>query len=391
MRRRIWEIDAMFRCPVATYCFSQKEQKQLHKKSEMAKTKLSKYELHELLISKMCVESPFAVRMEKMLNEKYKEEIEEWIKLSSYQWKSVFEKNLSYSTVGVLLWVTAIKDDLFYDVEMYNFGLIHTLHGSMLIKVLEQKNSLEKYKKKNEDLEEHLNDQRHEIGVLLRSKKEIEDERAKDDRKYEALRNESTAEIEKLKNELNSLVGTNETDQRSELDSLNKQIKKLKSNTRYLNDKLEQRLLDNEKIREEVEKKDSFIESMREEVEKLLKVTQDCECSDCELKNTALCNRRVLIVGGISKLLSFYKQTVTNMGAELDYHDGVPGSNNDVLKQHIDKSDIVLCPVDVNSHGACLLVKKRCKKLRKPFFMLPSSSISSVQNTLIDIVKKGSS
>ncbi|MCD4805265.1 MAG: DUF2325 domain-containing protein [Desulfobacterales bacterium] len=46
------------------------------------------------------------------------------------------------------------------------------------------------------------------------------------------------------------------------------------------------------------------------------------------------------------------------------------------------RSDMVLCPVNCNSHNACLCVKKLCKKYCKPVQMLPSSSSSSISQAL---------
>jgi hypothetical protein len=47
-------------------------------------------------------------------------------------------------------------------------------------------------------------------------------------------------------------------------------------------------------------------------------------------------------------------------------------------------ADVVLCPVDVNSHNACRGVKRACKKMSKPYHMLPSSGVSSVARTLTE-------
>ncbi|HEC36184.1 MAG TPA: DUF2325 domain-containing protein, partial [Anaerolineae bacterium] len=41
----------------------------------------------------------------------------------------------------------------------------------------------------------------------------------------------------------------------------------------------------------------------------------------------------------------------------------------------------------VNSHRACLSVKKICKKWEKPYYMLPSSSVSSISRALTDVAE----
>ncbi|MBW1745825.1 MAG: DUF2325 domain-containing protein, partial [Deltaproteobacteria bacterium] len=52
------------------------------------------------------------------------------------------------------------------------------------------------------------------------------------------------------------------------------------------------------------------------------------------------------------------------------------------LEGLVRRSDMVLCPVNCNSHNACLNVKKLCKKYCKRVQMLPSSSLSSISQAL---------
>jgi hypothetical protein len=109
----------------------------------------------------------------------------------------------------------------------------------------------------------------------------------------------------------------------------------------------------------------------------------ETECETCP--NRDLCARRVLLVGGITKLCAFYRDLVEKMGGEFGYHDGRASGGERALENLIGWADVVLCPVDVNSHRACLSVKKTCKKWEKPYYMLPSSSVSSISRALADV------
>ena len=42
------------------------------------------------------------------------------------------------------------------------------------------------------------------------------------------------------------------------------------------------------------------------------------------------------------------------------------------------RADIILCPVNCNSHGACIKVKNLAKKHNKTFYMLPNGSLSTI-------------
>ncbi|MBC2695683.1 MAG: DUF2325 domain-containing protein [Desulfobacteraceae bacterium] len=91
------------------------------------------------------------------------------------------------------------------------------------------------------------------------------------------------------------------------------------------------------------------------------------------------CGKRILIVGGITKIKAFYRRAIEKKGAVFEYHDGWGKHGLEVL---VRRSDMVLCPVNCNSHNACLNVKKLCKKYCKRVHMLPSSSLSSISQAL---------
>ena len=95
------------------------------------------------------------------------------------------------------------------------------------------------------------------------------------------------------------------------------------------------------------------------------------------------CPKRILIVGGITKLKSHYRRLVKNSGADFEYHDGYMRSGKQGLEGPVRRSDIVLCPISCNSHGACSSLKRLCRKHKKPFCMLRSASLSSVSKALM--------
>jgi hypothetical protein len=104
---------------------------------------------------------------------------------------------------------------------------------------------------------------------------------------------------------------------------------------------------------------------------------QTSKAEDCPLFD--LCGKRILIVGGITKIKTFYRRAIEKKGAVFEYHDGW-GKHG--LEGLVRRSDMVLCPVNCNSHNACLSVKKLCKKYCKRVQMLPSSSSSAISQAL---------
>lgn len=113
----------------------------------------------------------------------------------------------------------------------------------------------------------------------------------------------------------------------------------------------------------------------------------DCKAEETEVCsqdccNFQLCAKRVLIVGGITKIKAVYKNLIEQKGGEFDYLDGYMKGGERVLDSKIKRCDLVLCPVDCNSHNACLSVKKLCKKYGKPFKMLTSSSVTGITEAI---------
>ncbi len=106
----------------------------------------------------------------------------------------------------------------------------------------------------------------------------------------------------------------------------------------------------------------------------------DDECVNCD--NFDLCLKKILIVGGIDRMVPHYKQTIEDMGGEVRFHTGKNRSMGSSFLSLVKWADIVLCPVSVNSHNACLQAKKECKRLDKEFVWLPSTGISAIKKTL---------
>ncbi len=110
-------------------------------------------------------------------------------------------------------------------------------------------------------------------------------------------------------------------------------------------------------------------------------VTGKCPDQDCPKRR--LCARRIFMIGGITKMKSYYRQIVEKAGGEFDYHDGYLRSSNDDLAAKVRRCDVVVCPVSCNSHNACLKVKHLCSRYNKELKILNSASLSAVTQALI--------
>jgi hypothetical protein len=95
-----------------------------------------------------------------------------------------------------------------------------------------------------------------------------------------------------------------------------------------------------------------------------------------------LCRKRVLIVGGMGRMEDAYRRFVEERGGIFEYHDGRLRGGAKGLENSFRRADVVLCPVNCNSHGACQLVKNLGKKHGKPVHMLPGFGLATVSRAM---------
>ncbi|MCD6271285.1 MAG: DUF2325 domain-containing protein, partial [Deltaproteobacteria bacterium] len=111
-------------------------------------------------------------------------------------------------------------------------------------------------------------------------------------------------------------------------------------------------------------------------------VEKEDQCRDT-CARYQLCSKRILIVGGITKIKHLYKQLVESSGGEFDYHDGYMNNGKINIEARVMRADLVICPVNCNSHTACERVKNLCRKFDRPVKMLANSSLSSISDALL--------
>ena len=137
-----------------------------------------------------------------------------------------------------------------------------------------------------------------------------------------------------------------------------------------------------EKMEAEREDRRKTESCLRQEAEMTMKQIANLDHCDTNCPSFDLCRKRVLIVGGIERMESLYRQMIESRGGVLEYHAGHMKGGGKHLENRLKRSDIVLCPVNCNSHGACALVKNLCKKHNKPVHMLSSFSLSTVSQVI---------
>ncbi len=105
-----------------------------------------------------------------------------------------------------------------------------------------------------------------------------------------------------------------------------------------------------------------------------------CPCANCP--------QRILVVGGIERMEPLYREVIEAKGHIFEYHAGHLRKGGNKLDNLLQRADIVLCPVNCNSHTACLQVKSMCKKYKKNLQIMKNFSLSAIERTLGEVVNK---
>ncbi len=124
------------------------------------------------------------------------------------------------------------------------------------------------------------------------------------------------------------------------------------------------------------------ISASRDKVPIKLQDCAACGCQGVACPSFTLCRKRILIVGGLARMESLYRQVIENMDGVFDYHDGNVKNGAKKLEGRLKRADLVLCLINCNSHAACLIAKSVAKRHHKSVFMLPNSGLTVVSQAV---------
>jgi hypothetical protein len=99
----------------------------------------------------------------------------------------------------------------------------------------------------------------------------------------------------------------------------------------------------------------------------------------------ALHGKTVALIGAMDKMASHYEHVIQELGGGCLRHDGDMRQGQKGLVDVIKRADIILCPVDCNSHGAVACTKKVCRTLQKTCYFLRSSGVSHLRAKLMEV------
>ena len=374
----VWKVVSNFRCPLIGSCMTIKEQRKILKKTALLKKGDSEFDAHHMLMEYAGNENPVSLKTDRYIRNKYKSAISDYKALREKELATLWCDAKDSGEMAGLFYVIATRKDISMTLKMQAFGDIHMMGHSNMHDIMKAKKALNFEKDVNEKAEARLHYEKSknkELKALIKKHvKTINELESQVDNLSKQIEKKSTPDITPTAAEFSNL--------REQLTSVMKKNDRLtKENQVSLREKrkLEIRYFDSE----------STCKILRDEILKLMKqdppdATKTCErncvpgiCPTCET-----CSKRVLMIGGMTKMKPFYRDIIESNGNEFVYHDGYMKNKTRQLNDLVSSSDLVLCPVNCNSHNACLRIKKLCKKHNKPYKMMPCSSLSAVSKAV---------
>ncbi len=110
-----------------------------------------------------------------------------------------------------------------------------------------------------------------------------------------------------------------------------------------------------------------------------------CGDNNCGGKNSDLCKRCVLYVGGRNRQRARFRMLVERQNGHFIHHDGGLEESTHRLAELLPRADVVLCPLDCVSHDAVQRIVRHCKQHGKALKLLPKSSLTAFAKGLNEL------
>jgi FtsZ-binding cell division protein ZapB len=376
-RLRFWEFDRCFKCPVVGMCLTTSEQKHLIKKVGVSIKKKSPFELHEILVASAESENRLSLKIDNLLQRKFGKLAETLTALDDAAFMAHFKAAFDAGDCVAILWAAAINPDLPIELKRHIFGEIHMAMHWSGEQSLMLKRRQSRQQRELEDLQGRLNTISRERRAVRKQSDALRHCNAGLQADLAALKAENARlaaaaapqsdSLSRFETERIALADTI-AELRAQLKRKQRQVEALKKKNRHLRTEAGQHKDASKRIQAETK-------SILAEMRSMNRCDASCPAFD-------LCKKRILIVGGVTRMETLYRELIEGSGGHFDYHDGYMKNGVRQLESRLRRADVVLCPVNCNSHAACSLVKNLGKKHKTPVHLLPNSSLTTVSHVI---------
>jgi hypothetical protein len=388
----LWEIEPHFKCPVVGAMLSVEKHGAILKKCGYDISQLKPYEYHQKIMMKLSDRNSVSVKVNNYIKSCARKCMVQIAQAGAEGSRQLWDEYKKTGHVGPMMFaIVSYRDS---DVELLCdvYGEVHMLTHANMTKVFDLRKKLLKTNESLSKEKQKVCEKTGEIKELIK------------------LRKTSATKITQLENENRKLAGQiknleKQTYLNSNFDTividLKEKVAQLELKLESANDKFNCVEREKRKFQLQAFSLGNENETLQNELTSLVENfgafashnnesenTSVCPCEKSGCMHDAceryqLCAKRVFMIGGITKMKAYYKDIIEKAGGKFDYHDGYIKNTTSNLEARVKRSDLVLCPVNCNSHTACLKVKQLCMRYNTELKILSSSSLSAVSNAIL--------
>lgn len=374
-RRKVWELQHQTVCKVVGMAFDLGELKKLARKFGISQTDPlmdHEFALHSTAVHLCGSDNKVSRHIQKSIESKF---LRYSRRLSALDARELIEavteaKGNADIPLWAVLWDLATRESKDRaSVETALFGFIHMLEHRLV----------RDFWKSAAARTQERAEESSAVDELTRLKRRILDAQTELDRRekiieqlrlqLEDAKNSPPATIERER--LPAWVGPQRIDQADKIERLQMLLDGARSRNQDLEEECTRLRADIDVLARDICRKvcDKFAEN--EQTDPL-----SCPCRDF------LKRKHVAMVGGIDSLESHYRQLVEHLGGTFQRHHGDCRAGECLIHDCVRRADLVVCPVEVNSHNAVKSVKKLCKKYGVPCCFPRTAGLSGFRTAI---------
>lgn len=376
---KFWEIEICFKCPVVGMCLTDLEQKQLLKKTGVAVKHKSDFEIHEALVASAESDNRISRKVDHLLNRKFGKEATALLELDSQAFKAHFKAVFENGDGIGVLWAAAVNPELPTKIKRDIFGDIHMAMHWNAKQSLKLKQKSARQRHEIDELHERLKDAIRLRRILKKENKHLNKALVEMKSGLSAVEEENSKLTEQV-------AYLNNRHQFADMDKENRLLKKkleaMEANSQQTQRQMAALQEKNLRLSADIAQQRESVRCIKEEAQTIIGEAFVLNRCDATCPSFDLCKKRILIVGGFSRMESLYRELIEGNGGVFEYHDGYVKKGVKALENRLKRSDVVICPVSCNSHTACAVIKNLGKKYKKAVYMLPNSSLSTVSRVI---------
>ncbi len=362
-----------FMCSIVGTCLTLKETEKMARRFGY-NGDYSPYEFHAWMVE-ACQKAPEVAKyLTKYLSGKYRLAMSQVDKCEGEDLGRVWKEAVGEGRVAGAYWAILTRRDAPEAVIVQVFSEVHMMSHLQGAEVRTELKELDCLRQDHQGLKERLNKLQAQLGKVSRERDRLRGCLAEKEGEISQV----SQILKQMEKDLLSLTRGEDLER---LQEENRVLLKQLAAEKSLRQKLEMRLL------KDTVRQLPTLKRLPEKPDTGAPAVEVCPLGEGD-KCPRFCDKCILFVGGLDRLEPHYRSLVEKeFGARFMRHDGDCHNGQARLINMVKRAEAVICPLNCNSHRACLCVKKICKELNKPCVLMRNSGLGSLNRVLTNLAE----